>query len=133
MKIANPWPNYPMCRCICKPGDQVVVQATRKDLEVPDGTTEALIEPVKVVGRGNKVEVVAQGRVWSEAWGLLDIEDHLKKQEIEAEAARMKERAEKERARKAQEARERAKPKEAPKPESKPKEEPKPESKKEQK
>jgi hypothetical protein len=138
MKIANPWPYHAMSRCICKTpaGDQVRVQTSRgPELEVPDGSTEVMIEPVKQVGRGGKVEAIGQGRIWSEAWGLLDIVDHLKKQEIEAEETAMKERVEKERERKAQEARERgkaqveAKLKAKEKEEAEPKAEPKPEPK----
>jgi hypothetical protein len=113
-----------MSRCICKPGDKICVQSTRGELEVPDDANEVLIEPVRTAGRGGKVEPVAQGRMWTAEWGLLDISDYAKKTKLREEEAAMKARQEKERERKAREARERAeKPKEEPKAE--PKEEPK--------
>lgn len=91
MKIPNPWPWHPLSRCICRTekGDVACVGSTREpELEVPDAA-EVLIEPVKYVGRG-VVEPIAQGRIWSKRWGLLDIEDHMKKQQIEEEEAELK-------------------------------------------
>ena len=110
MRIPNPWPNYPMCRakCITEDGTQVCLQSTRGNLEIPDGTTEALLEPVKQVGRGGNVVIVAQGQVWSKQWGLMSPEDHLKKVQLVEEEARLAAEREKDTERKQKEARERA-------------------------
>ena len=88
MFIPNPWPHFPSTRCVCKPGDIAVMIATRGDIEVPDGTTEALLTPVKMKGRG-KYEEVGPSRIWSEEFGLLDVEDHVKKLEIKGETAKL--------------------------------------------
>jgi hypothetical protein len=87
MLIPNPWPNYPMTRTISKTpqGDFVIVASTRGDLEVPDDTVEALIEPV-ANGRPG-APAIAQGRIWSREWGCLEIKDHIKKQELAKEVA----------------------------------------------
>ncbi len=94
MLIPNPWPNYPMTRTVSKTpqGDFVSTASTRGDLEVPDGTVEALIEPV-ANGRPGAA-AVAQGRIWSRAWGCLEIKDHIKKQELVKEVAELKVRQE---------------------------------------
>lgn len=91
MKIPNPWPYHALSRCTCKTSkDEVVcVGSTRdRELEVPEAD-EVLIEPVKQAGRGVVVPV-GQGRIWSKKWGLLDLEDHLKKMKIEEEEAELK-------------------------------------------
>ncbi len=69
-------------------GDHISVVSTRGDLEVPDDTVEALIEPVEN-GRPNAT-AVAQGRIWSSAWGCLEIKDHIQKQELAKEVAELK-------------------------------------------
>ena len=92
MKIPNPWPWHPLSRCICRTekGDVVCVGSTREpELEVPDAE-EVLIEPVKYAPGHVDTIPIGQGRIWSKRWGLLDIEDHLKKQQIEAEEAELK-------------------------------------------
>jgi hypothetical protein len=116
MQIPNPWPHHTLSRCTCKTpkGEVVMTSSTRGPLEVPDDTEEVVIEPVKFAGRGGKVDVLGQGRIWSKNWGLLDIEDHLKKVNLANEEAEMK-------ARKAKEKPKPAKPKPKPKP-AKPKE-----------
>ena len=82
MFIPNPWPNYPMTRIVGKTpqGDFVSTVSTRGDLEVPDDTTEALIEPVENGRPG--APAVAEGRIWSREWGCLEIKDHIQKQEL---------------------------------------------------
>jgi len=89
MKIPNPWPYHPMSRITCRidgrEDDVQCIVATRDvELEVPDGTVEAVIEPVTQRG---EIKAVGSPRVWSEAWGLLDIEDHLTKLELAKERA----------------------------------------------
>jgi hypothetical protein len=93
-----------MNRITCKtPEGEVVCRvSTRGPLEVPDGTTEALIEPV-ANGRPDAA-VVGPPRIWSDRWGLLEVEDHVKKMEIEKEAAAVKERKQKEKEEKARKA-----------------------------
>jgi len=127
MKIPNPWPNYPMARCRCMPSESVVTQSTRGELEVPDGSTEVMIEPVKH-GRPN-AEAVAQGRMWTEKWGLLEVGDYMKKVELEADEKAMAERKIADRLRKQQEDQQRAKAKEMEAKEAKEKSEPKAEPK----
>ena len=90
MLIPNPWPNYPMARIVSKTpqGDFVSTVSTRDNLEVPDDAVEALIVPV-ANGRPG-APAVAEGRIWSRAWGCLEIPDHIKKQEMAKEAAELK-------------------------------------------
>lgn len=92
MKIPNPWPWHALSRYTCRgpKGENVVIESSRdREVEVDD-CDEILIEPVKQVGRGGQVQAIGQGRIWSKKWGLLDLEDHLKKQQIEAEDAELK-------------------------------------------
>jgi hypothetical protein len=63
-------------------------------LDVPDDTTEALLEPV-ANGRPGAV-AIAPSQIWSNRFGLLNLEDHVKKVEIEKEEATMKARKQKE-------------------------------------
>jgi hypothetical protein len=67
--------------------------STRNNLEVPDGASEALIEPVKNGRPG--AAATAQGRIWSPEWGVMEIEDHLKKLKIVEEEKALKVRLEK--------------------------------------
>jgi hypothetical protein len=104
MKITNPWPNRPMTRITCKTpnGEVMCTSSTRGPLEVPDATTEALLEPV-ANGRPNAA-VVGPPRIWSNQWGVMEVEDHVKKMKMEKDEAAMKERkraAKEEKARKA--------------------------------
>lgn len=105
MKINSPWPHHSLTRCTCKTprGEVVSVQAERHDLEIEDDAVEALVEPVKIVGRGGNMKVLSQGRVWSREWGLLDIEDHVKKMNIKEEEAELQERLAKEKKRRKEE------------------------------
>jgi len=59
---------------------------------------EVLIEPVNR-GRYDS-KTLAPGRIWSKEFGMLDVEDHLKKTEIKKEGSALKERQEAERRRK---------------------------------
>jgi hypothetical protein len=77
-----------------------------QELEVPDNANEVLIEPLSK-GRSDAV-AVAQGRIWSKAWGLMELEDHLKKMQLQEEEANLRKRQEKDRKRKEKEARERS-------------------------
>lgn len=92
MKIPNPWPHHALSRCTCETPNGVVIStgSSRGPIEVPDDSVQVLIEPVKATGRGGRVEVLGQGRVWSKEWGLLDIEDHLRKIRLANEEAEMK-------------------------------------------
>jgi hypothetical protein len=95
-----------MARIVSKTpqGDFIITVSTRGDLEVPDDTVEALIEPVENGRPG--APAVAQGRIWSRAWGCLEIKDHVKKQEIAAGEKALKDKQEKaERAKKVDKAR----------------------------
>lgn len=92
MKIPNPWPYHPLTRYTCRgpQGETVVVTSTReREIEVPE-CDEVVMEPVKATGRGGKVSVIGQARIWSRDFGLLDIEDHVKKRQIEIEEAELK-------------------------------------------
>jgi hypothetical protein len=57
---------------------------------VPDDATEVTIQPVKIIGRGGEARALGQPRIWSKAWGLMDIEDHLKKLDLANEVAEAK-------------------------------------------
>jgi len=94
MFIPNPWSHFPSTRCVCKPSDAELLIATRGDLEIPDGTTEAILTPVRITGRGGKFEAVGASRIWSDEFGLLDIEDHAKKVEIKEEDRKLQQRRE---------------------------------------
>jgi hypothetical protein len=99
VKIPNPWPWHPLSRCTCRTekGDVVCVGSSRdRELEVPDAD-EVLIEPVKHGIKRGEVEPIGQGRIWSRRWGLLDIEDHVKKQQIEIEEAELREKQKRQR------------------------------------
>lgn len=103
MKIANPWPFHPHVRFNINNGEAIGVCGPGQSIEVPGDPEEILIEPI--AGGRSDARAITKGRIWSKCWGLLDIEDHLKKQEIAAEEIAMQGRAGKERTRKAKEAR----------------------------
>jgi len=88
-KINSPW--FCMVQCTIKTpdGEHVSVQGGRGGLEFPDDAVEALIEPVETF-RG-KVTVLATGMMWSERWGVLSLEDHSTKMQIEADGKALKE------------------------------------------
>jgi hypothetical protein len=73
-----------------------------REIEVPDTAVEVLIEPV-ARGRYDS-ETLAPGRIWSKEFGLLDVEDHLKKVEIKKEEGALKTRQEADRLRRQEEA-----------------------------
>lgn len=106
MKIPNPWPWHPHTRCNVNNGECICVLPGGHELEVPDTAVEVLIEPVEK-GRSD-ARVVAQSKIWSKSWGMLDLEDHLKKMEMQKEEADLRKRQEKERKRREKEAKERA-------------------------
>ena len=110
MLIPNPWRHHPMVRYTCKTpdGDITVVRASREGLEVEDNVNEAMVEPVKASGRGGAVTVVGQGRIWSRAWGLLEVKDHVKKMELIAQEEKLTKKQEADRKREAKKAKERA-------------------------
>jgi predicted ribosome quality control (RQC) complex YloA/Tae2 family protein len=88
-------------------GDVISVASTRNDLEVPDDTSEALLEPVQN-GRPGAL-AVAQGRIWSPECGIQEIEDRLKKQKLVEEEKVLKAKQEADCKRRAQEADKRVK------------------------
>jgi peroxiredoxin family protein len=91
MKIPNPWPRvHSQCTCRTPKGDVIVSSCSRGDLEVPDDATEVTIQPVKIIGRGGEAKALGQPRIWSKAWGLMDIEDHLKKMDLANKMAEAK-------------------------------------------
>jgi hypothetical protein len=72
-------------------------------LDVPDDTVEALLEPV-ANGRPGAA-VIGPGQIWSNRFGLLNLEDHAKKVEVEKGEVAMRERKQKEKEEKARKAR----------------------------
>ncbi len=126
MKIPNPWPNHPHIRFNVNNGDCLGSCGGGPEIEVPDSAVEVLIEPVNR-GRYN-AKTLGSGRIWSKEFGLLDVEDHLKKVEIKKEDEAFKVRQDADRLRKQEEAKlivsqkgKEAKPKEEAKEESEPK------------
>ena len=102
MKIPNPWPNHPHIRFNVNNGECLASCGPGPEIEVPDMAVEVLIEPVDR-GRYDS-NPVAAGRVWSKEFGMLDVEDHLKKVGIKKEEQELKWRQEAERRRKQDEA-----------------------------
>ena len=92
MKIPNPWPNQPHVRFNVNNGECTGSCGEGPEIEVPDMAVEVLIEPV-ARGRYDS-ETLAPGRVWSKEFGMLDVEDHLKKVEIKEEEEALKVRQE---------------------------------------
>ena len=111
MLIPSPWRNLTTTRCVCKTpkGDVVVLGSSRGEIEVPEGTAEAVITPVKITGRGGVNEPIGPSKIWSEAWGLLDVEDHAKKVSIVEEGRKLAEKQEADRKRRQKKAKEEAK------------------------
>jgi len=98
VKIPNPWPNQPHVRFNVNNGECTGSCGAGREIEVPDMAVEVLIEPVNR-GRYDS-KTLAPGRIWSKEFGMLDVEDHLKKTEIKKEGSALKERQEAERRRK---------------------------------
>lgn len=92
MKIPNPWPYHPLTRYTCRgPQGETVLIVSTKEREIEVGECdEVVMEPVKATGRGGKIAVIGPARIWSRDFGLLDIEDHVKKRQIEIEEAELK-------------------------------------------
>ena len=103
MKIPNPWPNQPHIRFNVNNGECTGSCGAGPEIEVPDTAVEVLIEPV-ARGRYDS-ETLAPGRIWSKEFGMLDVEDHLKKMEIKKEEGALKVRREADRLRMQDEAR----------------------------
>lgn len=103
MQIPNPWSHHPLSRCTCKTpkGDVISIGVTRGPLEVPDDSAEVLIEPVKYV-RAGVVEPIGQGRIWSKEYGMLDIEDHIRKMKIKEQEEQLEKRIKRENTRKSE-------------------------------
>jgi hypothetical protein len=107
MIVDNPFYVYEHVRYTCKPSGQIGVVGQRcYKLEVPDDTQEVLIEVVNK-GRSTADKVFA-ARIWSKAWGEMDVESHMKKVQIEKEVAEHTEKKQQEVMRKGREAQERA-------------------------
>ena len=105
MKIPNPWPNQPHIRFNVNNGECLGSCGPGPEIEVPDTAVEVLIEPV-ARGRYDS-KTLAPGRVWSKEYGMLDVEDHLKKMEIKEEEEALKVRREADRLRMQDEAKQR--------------------------
>jgi len=102
VKIPNPWPYQPHIRFNVNNGECTGSCGGDPEIEVPDTAVEVLIEPC-ARGRYNS-ETLAPGRVWSKEFGMLDVEDHLKKVEIKKEFAKARSEAERLRVRNGEEA-----------------------------
>lgn len=103
MKIKSPWP-YNLVRLSLPSGEVLGVQSGR---ELEFDVEEVLLEPVRVAGRGGKLDTLGPGKIWSKAWGINEVEDHLKKVKILEGEKNLELAREKEAKRKAKEARER--------------------------
>jgi hypothetical protein len=93
MKIPNPWPYHALSRYTGRgqQGEVVSIISSRdREVEVPD-SDEVIIEPVKIIGRGGNVKVLGQGRIWSKEYGLLDLDDHLRKEALKKEEKELQE------------------------------------------
>ena len=102
MKIPNPWPHQPHVRFNVNNGECKGSCGAGPEIEVPDTAVEVLIEPC-AKGRYDS-KTLAPGHVWSKEFGMLDVEDHLKKMEIKEEAEALKVRQDADRLRKQDEA-----------------------------
>ena len=91
MKIPNPWPAQQHIRFNVNNGECTGSCGGGPEIEVPDTAVEVLIEPC-ARGRYDS-QTLAPGRVWSKEFGMLDVEDHLKKVEIKEEGEALKVRA----------------------------------------
>lgn len=88
MRIPNPFPRDKNVRFTCRPGDCRGVVGPCEELDVPDDSEEVLIESVD---QGNtSATYVFASRIWSK-WGVISVEDHLKKMKIEEEEKKLQE------------------------------------------
>ena len=106
MKIPNPCPHQPHIRFNVNNGECTGSCGAGSEIEVPDMAVEVLIEPV-ARGRYDS-ETLAPGYVWSKEFGMLDVEDHLRKTEIKEESETLKMQQEAARLRKQEEAKQTA-------------------------
>jgi hypothetical protein len=102
VKIPNPWPHQAHVRFNANNGECTGSCGAGPEIEVPDTAVEVLIEPVDR-GRYDS-KPLAPARVWSKEFGMLDVEDHLKKMEIKKEEEALKARQEADRLRRQDEA-----------------------------
>lgn len=111
MKIDNPWPYHATRRLTCKtPDGEVVCLQSEKgyQMDIPDGTTEVLIEAIQITGRGGQCVAIHAALIWSKDFGMLKLKDHAAKMQLVIDETEMAARKDAERARKQEEARQRA-------------------------
>jgi len=102
VKIPSPFPHQQHIRFNVNNGECLGACGEGPEIEVPDMAVEDLIEPVN---RGRyDADVTGPGYVWSKEFGMLSVEDHVKKMQIKEEEAALKARQKAERDRKREEA-----------------------------
>jgi len=108
MQILNPFRNAPhtRCRCKTKAGEITSVQSNTPVLDIPDDTSEALIEAITV---GKSDGEAMSSRAWHPERGIMDVNDFIAMKKLEKEKKDLEKKQEKERKKKEKEARERAK------------------------
>lgn len=107
MQILNPFRNakHIRCRCKTKAGEVTSVQSNTPTLNIPDDTSEALIE---VISSGKSDGKTWSSRAWHPERGIMDVNDFIAMKKLEKEKKELEKKQEKERKRKEKEARERA-------------------------
>lgn len=87
MIINNPFYPHPHVRFSFGGNGDATIVTGAKEVEVPDNC-DCLIEPIPY-GRSD-APALCQGRMWSPAWGVLDLEDYEAKRQLEKEKFQMK-------------------------------------------
>lgn len=106
MQIPNPFRNakHVRCRCKTKAGETTSVHSNARVLNIPDDTSEALIE---AVDKGKSDANALSSRAWHPERGVMDVNDFIAMKKLEKEKEELKKKQEKDRKRKENEARER--------------------------
>lgn len=90
MKIPSPWPNHPHVRFNVNNGDYQGTFGVGPEMDLPDDTVEVLLEAVEA--DSDNAKLIAEPHIWSKEFGMLSVEDHLKKVEIKKESEALKRR-----------------------------------------
>lgn len=107
MRILNPFLRSAQnvrCRCKTPKGEITSVQSNTIELELPDDTSEALIEAIST---GKSDGEAWSSRAWHPERGVMDVNDFIAMKKLEREKKELEEKKEKDRKRKEKEARER--------------------------